>query len=209
MWSSLGAHAQPTLRAVIECGFFSGSAGRQVRREVAEARTPATGETARAEILDAVPTADVTVEQLDLADLGSVHAFADRLTAQTQTLELLLNNAGVMAVPTRMLTVDGFELQFATNYLGPFALTNRLLPLLLATPNARPARTTGSKRRSDGSSTRPDRTNVLSRLLTDVEAPVTGDELAARARKGRRPRVTATGVGPKAILAPRHVSHCR
>ena len=42
-----------------------------------------------------------------------------------------------MAVPTRMLTVDGFELQFATNYLGPFALTNRLLPLLLATPNAR------------------------------------------------------------------------
>jgi len=132
MWSSLGAHAQPTLRAVIECGFFSGSAGRQVRREVAEARTPATGETARAEILDAVPTADVTVEQLDLADFGSVHAFADRLTAQTQTLELLLNNAGVMAVPTRMLTVDGFELQFATNYLGPFALTNRLLPLLLA-----------------------------------------------------------------------------
>jgi NAD(P)-dependent dehydrogenase (short-subunit alcohol dehydrogenase family) len=106
-------------------------------RVILAVRTPAKGEIARTEILEAVITADVTVEQLDLADLGSVHAFADRLIAQTPTLDLLVNNAGVMAVPTRMLTVDGFELQFATNYLGPFALTNRLLPLLLATPNAR------------------------------------------------------------------------
>lgn len=75
--------------------------------------------------------------QLDLADLGSVHAFADRFVATSATLDILLNNAGVMAVPQRMQTVDGYELQFATNYLGPFALTNRLLPTLLATRGAR------------------------------------------------------------------------
>jgi NAD(P)-dependent dehydrogenase (short-subunit alcohol dehydrogenase family) len=99
-------------------------------------RTPAKGETARSEILDAFPTADIEIEQLDLADLSSVHAFADRFAARSGSLDILLNNAGVMAVPTRMTTLDGFELQFATNFLGPFALTNRLLPSLLATPNA-------------------------------------------------------------------------
>jgi NAD(P)-dependent dehydrogenase (short-subunit alcohol dehydrogenase family) len=100
-------------------------------------RTVSKGEQAGEEILGAAPDADLVVEQLDLADLASVHAFADRLAARTSTLDVLLNNAGVMAVPQRMETVDGFELQLATNFIGPFALTNRLLPLLLATPGAR------------------------------------------------------------------------
>lgn len=106
-------------------------------RVIMAVRTPAKGDSARADILAAQPDGDLTVEQLDLADLASVQAFADRLAAETDTLDILLNNAGVMAVPQRMETVDGFELQFATNYLGPFALTNRLLPTLLATPGAR------------------------------------------------------------------------
>jgi NAD(P)-dependent dehydrogenase (short-subunit alcohol dehydrogenase family) len=72
------------------------------------------------------------VAELDLASLGSVSAFADKLLSDGRPVDLLINNAGVMAVPTRQTTADGFELQFGTNYLGHFALTARLLPLLTA-----------------------------------------------------------------------------
>src|SRR3954451_18721061 len=79
----------------------------------------------------------VTVVELDLADLESVRAFAAELTSGGRPLDLLIINAGVMAVPTRRTTADGFELQFGTNYLGHFALTARLLPLLVAPPAPR------------------------------------------------------------------------
>ena len=69
---------------------------------------------------------------LDLSSLDSVAALADTLTAEGRPIHLLINNAGVMAPPTRFTTADGFELQFATNYLGHFALVARLLPLLRA-----------------------------------------------------------------------------
>ena len=74
-----------------------------------------------------------------MADLASVKEFADGLAADGTPIDLLINNAGVMAPPTRMTTVDGFELQFGSNFLGPFALTVRLLPLLLAAPTPRVA----------------------------------------------------------------------
>ena len=74
--------------------------------------------------------ATVRFELLDLADLASITAFANRLAAEDRPVDLLVNNAGVMALPSRRMTVDGFELQFGTNYLGHFALTARLLPLL-------------------------------------------------------------------------------
>ena len=77
--------------------------------------------------------------RVDLADLASVRAFADGLLADGPPVDLLVNNAGVMAPPTRFTTADGFELQFGTNFLGPFALTLRLLPLLLAAPAPRVA----------------------------------------------------------------------
>ena len=80
----------------------------------------------------AAPAAKGTFEVLDLADQASVAAFSDRLLAKGRPINILVNNAGVMALPTRELTVDGFEMQFATNYLGHFALTARLLPLLKA-----------------------------------------------------------------------------
>jgi NAD(P)-dependent dehydrogenase (short-subunit alcohol dehydrogenase family) len=79
----------------------------------------------------------VRVRRLDLAELATVRDFADRLTADGTPLDMLVNNAGVMAPPTRMTTADGFELQFGSNYLGPFALTMRLLPLLLTAPAPR------------------------------------------------------------------------
>lgn len=71
---------------------------------------------------------DVRAARLDLADLESVKAFAD---AWEGPLDVLLNNAGVMAPPRYQETNDGFELQFGTNHLGHFALTGRLLPRLL------------------------------------------------------------------------------
>lgn len=90
-------------------------------------RTPAKGEQARAEILAAHPGAKLEVRRVDLAELSSVREFADGIDA----VDTLINNAGVMAPPTRHTTADGFELQFGSNFLGPFALTVRLLPTLL------------------------------------------------------------------------------
>ena len=106
-------------------------------RVVMAVRTIAKGEAAKAEILAAHPHARLEVRRLDLADLASVQDFADGLVADGTPIDLLVNNAGVMTPPTRFTTADGFELQFGSNYLGPFALTMRLLPLLLAAPAPR------------------------------------------------------------------------
>jgi NAD(P)-dependent dehydrogenase (short-subunit alcohol dehydrogenase family) len=97
------------------------------------------GAQARADILSGVPDARLELRELDLADLSSVQTFADDLIADGTPIDLLVNNAGVMAPPSRMLTADGFELQLGTNFLGPFALTVRLLPALLAAPAPRVA----------------------------------------------------------------------
>ncbi|GGV31986.1 SDR family oxidoreductase [Streptomyces spectabilis] len=102
-------------------------------------RTPAKGEQARNEILAAHPGARVEVRRLDLASLSSVREFTDGLATEGKPLDLLLNNAGVMNVPRRTETDDGFELQLGSNFLGPFALTVQLLPLLLAAPAPRVA----------------------------------------------------------------------
>jgi NAD(P)-dependent dehydrogenase (short-subunit alcohol dehydrogenase family) len=74
---------------------------------------------------------------LDLANLGSVRRLADEIVGDGHPLDLLFNNAGVMAVPRRTLTDDGFELQFGTNHLGHFALTGGLLPALMRSDAAR------------------------------------------------------------------------
>jgi NAD(P)-dependent dehydrogenase (short-subunit alcohol dehydrogenase family) len=93
-------------------------------------RNPAKGAEAVAKIRQAVAGATISFEALDLANLHSVAAFGDRLRAGHSHLDVLINNAGVMTPPTRRTTSDGFELQFGTNYLGHFALTAQLLPLL-------------------------------------------------------------------------------
>ena len=95
-------------------------------------RTVAKGEQARAGILARHPGARLEVRRIDLADLASVRDFSDGLLADGTPVDVLINNAGVMAPPTRMTTADGFELQFGSNFLGPFALTVRLLPLVLS-----------------------------------------------------------------------------
>lgn len=93
-------------------------------------RDLAKGEAAQASIRDKYPNAEVEVSELDLASLDSVRRFCERWVADDRPLDVLINNAGVMATPRRS-TQDGFELQFGTNHLGHFALTGRLLPALL------------------------------------------------------------------------------
>jgi NAD(P)-dependent dehydrogenase (short-subunit alcohol dehydrogenase family) len=90
------------------------------------------GEAAAKRIRREVPKARLRVEALDLASQASVAAFAERMLADGAPIPMLINNAGVMALPTRRESVDGHELQWATNYLGHFALTARLMPLLKA-----------------------------------------------------------------------------
>jgi NAD(P)-dependent dehydrogenase (short-subunit alcohol dehydrogenase family) len=99
-------------------------------------RTRSKGEEAVARIREASPSAQLTLESLDLASLASIRAFADRVRTTLPSLELLVNNAGIMAIP-RQETADGFEMQMGTNHLGHFALTGLLLPSLLATPGSR------------------------------------------------------------------------
>jgi NAD(P)-dependent dehydrogenase (short-subunit alcohol dehydrogenase family) len=87
------------------------------------------GASALEKISSEMPDAKVSYEHLDLASLASIAGFAQRIGAR-QSLDLLINNAGVMALPRRQTTADGFEMQFGTNYLGHFSLTARLMPLL-------------------------------------------------------------------------------
>lgn len=85
-----------------------------------------------------VPGAHVEVASLDLASLASVAAFTDWFVAEHDRLDLLINNAGLMAID-HSSTEDGFETQFGVNHLGAFALTQRLRPVLEATPGCRVA----------------------------------------------------------------------
>ncbi|MDS0219767.1 oxidoreductase [Haloarcula sp. S1AR25-5A] len=89
------------------------------------------GESAAAEIRGAVPDATLDVRECDLGDLANVEAFADGLHEDYDAVDVLCNNAGVMAIP-RSETADGFETQFGVNHLGHFALTGHLLDLLRA-----------------------------------------------------------------------------
>jgi len=103
---------------------------------VLASRDPSRGENARQDVLRDVPDARVRVEVLDLASLASVREFAERIVSDGGGVDVLVANAGVMALPRR-LTADGFEMQFGVNHLGHFALTGALLPALRQRPGAR------------------------------------------------------------------------
>ena len=99
-------------------------------------RSQARAEAAREQILQAMPGAQLTLKTLDLSDLQSIRDFAAALHSEYTSLDVLLNNAGVMAPPLTR-TREGFELQIGTNHLGHFALTGLLLDLLSAAPAGR------------------------------------------------------------------------
>jgi NAD(P)-dependent dehydrogenase (short-subunit alcohol dehydrogenase family) len=112
-------------------------AGAQV---ILTGRNPAKGAAALDAIRAIHPGADISFAALDLGSLASIRDFAahfKRTLGPDRSLDMLINNGGVMAPPTRHETSDGFELQFGTNYLSHFALTAQLLPVLA---NGRPAR---------------------------------------------------------------------
>lgn len=122
--SGLGYH---TAAALAGCGADVTMAVRTIEK----------GEDAAAEIRTLHPRAQLEVSSLDLADLTSIRAFAERWSSShPDGLSILINNAGIMAIPRRE-TVDGFETQLGTNHLGHFALTGLLLPALVAQPAAR------------------------------------------------------------------------
>jgi NAD(P)-dependent dehydrogenase (short-subunit alcohol dehydrogenase family) len=95
------------------------------------------GKQAAGSITTKTPHADVTLQELDLTSLDSIRKAADDLRAANPRIDLLINNAGVMYLPTRSTTKDGFELQFGTNHLGHFALTGHLLDNMLPVQGSR------------------------------------------------------------------------
>ena len=99
-------------------------------------RNTSKAEAAKATLLAQQADAKLDVMALDLCDLASVRAFAEAFKAHYGRLDILVNNAGIMIPPYRQ-TVDGFESQFAANYLGHFLLSSLLFPLL---PNTRESR---------------------------------------------------------------------
>jgi NAD(P)-dependent dehydrogenase (short-subunit alcohol dehydrogenase family) len=109
---------------------------RRGARVVLACRSEERAREAIAALRDENPDAELEALALDLASLASVRRFVSGFLARHQALHLLVNNAGVMALPRR-LTTDGFEMQLGTNHLGHFALTGLLLGALLATPGAR------------------------------------------------------------------------
>jgi NAD(P)-dependent dehydrogenase (short-subunit alcohol dehydrogenase family) len=121
-------------------GLGLGLATRIARRggEVVMAvRNQSKGEAAIDTIRRSVPEANVSLRSLDLASLASVAALGEGLVNEGRPIDILINNAGIMTPPKCVTTTEGFELQFGSNYLGHFALTAHLLPLLRAAGAAR------------------------------------------------------------------------
>ncbi|GGL57746.1 oxidoreductase [Planomonospora parontospora] len=116
-------------------------------RVVLAGRDRGKGEAAASRIRAETGGASAEWRRLDLGDLASIDRFAADCAAAYDGLDLLVNNAGVMALP-RQTTADGFERQFGVNHLGHFALTGRLLPELLARPGARVVTVTSGLHRS-------------------------------------------------------------
>jgi len=142
-WTSKNIPSQSGKLAVItgatgglgyETALALAGAGAEV---ILAARNANKGADALHRIRAAHPRAKLRFELLDLTSLASVAQFSSRLNADRRPIHLLVNNAGVMALAKRQVTVDGFEMQLATNYLGHFALTAQLLPLLRGAHKAR------------------------------------------------------------------------
>jgi len=110
---------------------------RKGARVLMAARDRARGTAALERLAAEAPGSQAELAQIDLADLTSVERFADGFLAGDQELDVLINNAGVMAIPHRETTAQGYERQFGTNHLGHFALTGRLLPVLARRPGRR------------------------------------------------------------------------
>jgi NAD(P)-dependent dehydrogenase (short-subunit alcohol dehydrogenase family) len=110
---------------------------RKGARVLLAVRDRSRGQAALKQLAAEAPGSHTELAELDLADLVSVERFSTGFLADGQDLDVLVNNAGVMAVPHRETTAQGYERQFGTNHLGHFALTGRLLPALIKRPGSR------------------------------------------------------------------------
>ena len=154
-WTTSEMPDQSGKTAIVTGG--NGGLGLETAREMARkgahvvigARNLDKAATAEADIRSGLPDASVEVRKLDLASKASIKEFADSIIADFDTIDILFNNAGVMALPEGK-TVDGFEMQFGTNHLGHFYLTSLLMPLLLKAGEARVVNTTSTARFSAG-----------------------------------------------------------
>lgn len=117
-----------------ECALALARAGAEI---ILAGRDRSKGEASIAHIRASLPSASLHFEQLDLADLASIETFGKRMRDGSERLDVLVNNAAVMAVRQRQATKDGFELHFGTNHLGHFAVTAHLMPLLRKGRDAR------------------------------------------------------------------------
>lgn len=170
------------------------------------ARTPSKAEAAIAEIKRAVPDARVTFLELDLGSFASIKRAADAFTSQSRRLDVLLNNAGVMATPWG-LTQDGYELQFGTNHVGHALLTKLLLPTLLATAARPGADVRVVNLSSEGHNMAPAGGVVLERAALERQGPwrryghsKLANILFTRELARRHPAVTAVAVHPGVII---------
>ena len=167
------------------------------------------GEAARLRILDAAPEASVSTAALDLASLDSIAAFGAQLRSAARSIDILINNAGVMTPPQRRTTADGFELQFGTNHLGHFALTAELMPLLL--PGARVVSQTSVVARQGGINWddlswerryRPDAAYAQSKIAVGLFA-LELQRRSTAAGWGITSTLAHPGVAPTSLLAAR------
>ncbi|MDQ3474819.1 MAG: oxidoreductase [Actinomycetota bacterium] len=141
-WTSRDIPDQSDRVAVITGA--NGGLGLEMARELARkgahivmaGRNQDKAQRARLDIMSEIPEASLELISLDLGSLASTEAAATTILAAHPRIDLLANNAGVMATPEGR-TEDGFELQLGTNHLGHFVFTARLLPALAATPGAR------------------------------------------------------------------------
>ncbi len=154
-WTAENIPDQTGKVAIVTGG--NGGLGLETAREMARAgahviiaaRNLDKAAAAEADIRSEVADASLEVRKLDLSSLASVREFAAGVLADHPTIDVLYNNAGVMATP-EWQTEDGFEMQFGTNHLGHFALTALLLPAILRAEQGRVVNTTSTARFSAG-----------------------------------------------------------
>ncbi|MCU1135175.1 SDR family oxidoreductase [Stenotrophomonas maltophilia] len=138
-------------RLIVVTGANSGTGEEAVRRLAAShadiimaVRNEEKGDAVCRLVRAQLPSSSIKVRHLDLSSLASVHEFAEATLRDGRPVDVLINNAGIMMPPRRMLSADGFELQMATNFLGHFALTNLLMPALLEAEAPRVSTVTSS-----------------------------------------------------------------
>jgi len=169
-------------------------------------RTPSKAEEAMADIKQAVPDSKVTFLQLDLTSFASIKKAADEFNAKSDRLDILINNAGIMAVPYS-LTKENYEIQFGTNHVGHALLTKLLLPTLLKTASQPGADVRIINLSSEGHNMAPRGGIVYDQAALEQHSTAArygqaklANILHARELQKRYPSITSTSLHPGVII---------